>query len=109
MLTDEAKIKVYAGNGGDGHISFRREKYIPKGGPDGGDGGKGGNVYFVTDNSVHALSDYARKKEFKAQNGENGMPKKKTGKDAEDLILRVPVGTIIKENNYTIHDFTKTG
>ena len=109
MLTDEAKIYIKAGDGGAGHISFRREKYIPKGGPDGGDGGKGGDIYFVTDNSVHALADYARKSDFKAIKGDDGMPKKKTGKDAPDLILKVPVGTILKQDGRLIHDFTKLG
>lgn len=96
MLTDEAKILVTAGKGGDGAISFRREKYVPKGGPDGGDGGKGGDIYLICSGNTHTLTDYARKKEWRASNGENGRSKKQTGKNAEDLLLPVPPGTVAK-------------
>lgn len=116
-MTDEAIIKIKAGKGGDGMMSFHREKYVPKGGPDGGDGGKGGDIYFLCVGDAHTLSDYARKKEWKAQNGENGRTKKQTGKNGEDLFLRVPPGTIIKnirevsqkEDENVIYDFQKVG
>lgn len=107
MFTDEATIKIKAGNGGNGCISFRREKYVPKGGPDGGDGGKGGDVYFVVSETVHTLSDYARKKDWQAQNGEDGRSKKQTGKNGEDLILAVPPGTLIKIVDNGTFDMTK--
>lgn len=117
MFTDEAIIKIKAGNGGNGCISFRREKYVPKGGPDGGDGGKGADVYFVVSGAVHTLADFARKKEWQAQNGEDGRSKKQTGKGGEDLILPVPPGTIIKtvgeggdlKKEEVISDLTKIG
>lgn len=110
MFTDEAIIKIKAGDGGDGAVSFRREKYIPKGGPDGGDGGAGGNLFLVCSDSVHTLSDYARKKEFSAQRGVNGKPKKKKGANGEDLFLKVPPGTVVTslENNQ-IYDLTQKG
>jgi len=95
MLTDEATIHIKAGKGGDGAVSFRREKYIAKGGPDGGDGGRGGNIYILCNPSVHTLSDYASQKNFKAEDGVNGMKVKKSGKDGEDLYLEVPPGTMI--------------
>lgn len=96
MLTDEAKIRVIAGKGGDGLVSFRREKYVPRGGPDGGDGGKGGDVYLLTKEGVHTLSKFASQKVFKAENGKPGMKSKKTGRSEEDLILEAPPGTMIK-------------
>ncbi len=109
MLTDEAKIFIKAGKGGDGAVSFRREKYVPKGGPDGGDGGDGGDVYLICSNNTHTLTDYARKKEWQAENGENGRPKKQTGKGGEDLELPVPPGTLVKIENSTTYDFTEVG
>ncbi len=109
MLTDEAKIFIKAGKGGDGSASFRREKYVPKGGPDGGDGGAGGNIIVECTNQVHTLIDYARKKDWKAQNGENGRSKKQTGKNGDDLILRFPPGTIAREGNVVICDLIKEG
>lgn len=107
MLTDEAQIKIKAGDGGNGIVSFRHEKYVPKGGPDGGDGGKGADVYFVCDNNLHTLTDYARKKEWQGQNGEHGKPKRQTGKGGDDLFLRVPPGTIIKVGDSLVYDFKK--
>lgn len=95
MLVDEALITVKAGDGGDGIASFRHEKYVPKGGPDGGDGGDGGDIYFVVQGDVHTLFDYARAKQFAAERGANGMKAKKTGKDGEDLELKVPPGTMV--------------
>lgn len=98
MLIDEVVIKIKAGKGGDGVVSFWREKFVPKGGPDGGDGGKGGNIYFEVDPNSNTLFDYNRLKYFKAEDGQNGRRKKQKGKDGEDLILKVPQGTIIADN-----------
>ena len=108
---DEAEIKIKAGKGGDGLASFRREKYVPKGGPDGGDGGHGGNVYFLVDRNLNTLSNFHAKKDFSAGNGKNGQKAKKTGKSADDLFLRVPKGTMIFEikndQKIFINDLTK--
>lgn len=109
MLTDEAIIYVKSGDGGNGSGSLRREKYVPKGGPDGGDGGKGGDVIFLCDNNTHTLSNYASKKEFKSSKGDDGHSKRKTGKDAEDLILPIPPGTLVKIDDEIVHDFTYAG
>ena len=97
MFIDSAKIKVKAGNGGNGAVAFHREKYVPAGGPDGGDGGKGGDVVFVVDDNLSTLYDFRHKKKFIAQSGENGSGNKRNGKSAPDLIIKVPRGTIIKE------------
>lgn len=97
MFIDEAKIEFTAGKGGDGAVHFRREKFIPKGGPDGGNGGRGGDVYFETVNNIHTLSDFRNKKEFKADSGKPGAQKLQTGRSGEDLVIRVPQGTIIRE------------
>lgn len=109
MLTDEAIIKVKAGNGGDGAVSFRREKYISRGGPDGGDGGDGGDIIFKCSEDVNTLSQYTRIKTYKAEDGQNGLNKKKTGKDGKDLILQVPPGTVVYDaiSKSKIADFTK--
>lgn len=96
MFTDEAVIKVKAGDGGNGSASFRREKYIPKGGPDGGDGGDGGSVIIYADDNTHTLSNFASQKFFEAERGENGKKKRQHGKNGKDLTLRVPVGTVVK-------------
>ena len=93
VFIDEVQIYLRAGKGGDGAVSFRREKYVPKGGPDGGDGGKGGDIIFLVDNHCHGLAEYNRAKNFYAENGQNGMGQKKTGKGGQDLILSVPAGT----------------
>lgn len=92
---DEAKIYVAAGDGGNGMVSFRREKYIPKGGPDGGDGGKGGSVIVVADRNINTLVDYRYTRKFLAQRGENGGTSDCYGKAGEDIVLRMPVGTVI--------------
>ena len=92
---DEAIIEVRAGKGGDGCLSFRREKYIPLGGPDGGDGGDGGGIYMQAVENINTLIDYRYKKHFKATNGQPGMGRSRTGKSAEDRYLKVPVGTIV--------------
>ncbi len=102
MFIDSVKFSVKAGKGGAGAKSFRREKYVPLGGPDGGDGGDGGNVYFLVDNNTHALAHYRGKKYFKAKNGEPGGGKGMTGKNGEDLVLKVPPGTQVLDENGTI-------
>lgn len=109
MLTDEATITIKAGDGGNGSGSFRREKYIPKGGPDGGDGGKGGDIYFICDDNAHTLSIYASQKYFEAEKGMNGLGKKKTGKGGDDLYLHVPAGTTVTIDGNTNHDFVTLG
>ncbi len=109
MFIDLVEIFVKAGNGGRGAVSFRREKYVPKGGPDGGDGGKGGDVIIVSDPNMTTLLDYRYKRKYIAPNGENGMGTLKTGKSGEDIILRVPVGTVVKdrETGKILFDFTE--
>lgn len=97
MFVDKAKIKIRAGNGGDGAVSFHREKYVAAGGPDGGDGGKGGDIIFVADDNFSTLIDFRYKKKYTAQNGEAGGSRNCTGKNAEDLVIRVPRGTLIKD------------
>ena len=97
MFTDYVKITAKAGNGGNGAISFRHEKYVAAGGPDGGDGGKGGDIYFVVDQDTNTLIDFRYKKKFKAENGNNGEGARRFGKSGEDLYIKVPIGTIIKD------------
>ena len=97
MFTDYVKIIVKSGDGGDGAISFRREKYVAAGGPDGGDGGKGGDVYFTVDPDSNTLVDFRYKKKFKAENGKNGEGARRYGKGGEDLYIKVPQGTIVKD------------
>ncbi|MBR1654641.1 MAG: GTPase ObgE [Clostridia bacterium] len=97
MFTDYVKITVKSGDGGDGAISFRREKYVAAGGPDGGDGGKGGDVYFTVDPDSNTLVDFRYKKKFKAENGKNGEGARRYGRGGEDLYIKVPLGTIIKD------------
>ncbi len=108
---DQVKIYVKAGNGGDGSPSFRREKFIEYGGPDGGDGGKGGSVILRSERNLNTLIDYRYQQHHKAERGENGMGQNRTGKSGEDLILKVPLGTqVFEEDNKTlIYDFTKQG
>ena len=97
MFADRARIIIKSGKGGDGHVSFRGEKYVPDGGPDGGDGGKGGDVIFVVDEGLNTLTDYRHRRKFAAQPGEEGGKKNCHGKNGEDLILKVPEGTVIKD------------
>ena len=97
MFVDIAKIKIKAGSGGNGAVSFRREKYVAAGGPDGGDGGKGGNIVFKVDDNLATLADFRYKRKYTASNGENGSGGRKNGRDGEDLIIKVPRGTIIRE------------
>jgi GTP-binding protein len=96
-FVDEARIEVHAGNGGGGAVSFRREKYVPRGGPDGGDGGRGGSIYARADRNVNTLIDYRYKRIFRAQNGRGGQGKQCTGRSADDVWLRVPVGTTVRD------------
>lgn len=96
MFVDSAKIYIEAGKGGNGHVSFHREKYVAAGGPDGGDGGKGGNVVFRADTQLATLMDFRYKRKYKAQNGEDGRPAKCRGKNGEDIVIKVPCGTVIK-------------
>lgn len=97
MFADSAKIIIKSGNGGNGHISFRREKYVPNGGPDGGDGGKGGDLIFQVDEGLNTLTDFRHKRKYAAQNGEEGGKRNCHGKNGEDMIVKVPAGTIIRE------------
>lgn len=99
MFVDTAKIKIKAGDGGDGAVSFHREKYVAAGGPDGGDGGRGGNVVFAADSNISTLADFRYKRKYFASKGENGRGGRCKGRNAEDLIIRVPVGTLVKEES----------
>lgn len=111
MFLDTAKIKVKAGNGGDGMVAFRREKYVPNGGPWGGDGGRGGNVIFIVDEGLRTLMDFRYNRHFKAQSGEKGMTKGMHGRGAEDLYVRVPQGTTVRdaETGKVITDLVENG
>jgi GTP-binding protein len=97
MFADRAVIMIRSGNGGNGHVSFRREKYVPDGGPDGGDGGKGGDVIFEVDEGMNTLLNFRHRRKFSAQNGEEGGKKRCHGKNGSDIVLKVPKGTVIKE------------
>ncbi len=109
MFLDKAKIKILSGKGGNGAVAWRREKYVDKGGPAGGDGGRGGDVYFVADESMTTLMDFKYKSIFKAENGENGRPKSQHGHGGKDLFIKVPLGTVVKdpENDKIIADLTE--
>lgn len=109
MFVDEVVISVKAGNGGDGCTSFRREKYVPMGGPDGGNGGRGSSIIFKVDKGLHTLLDLKYQKEIKGKKGENGKGSNKFGKNAEDVIIKVPQGTVVKDidTNLIIADLTK--
>ena len=96
-FVDEATINVIAGDGGNGCVSFRREKRVPRGGPDGGDGGNGGSVYLVADEGINTLVDFRHQRRFKAQRGQGGAGRERTGKSGEDLLVPVPVGTIVHD------------
>ena len=95
MFVDRAKITIKSGKGGDGCVSFRREPYVPEGGPNGGDGGKGGNVIIQADRNLRTLMDFRYKRKYEAENGQNGMKYNKFGKDGSDLIIKVPCGTVV--------------
>lgn len=109
MFIDQAKIYVKGGDGGDGMVAFRREKFVPDGGPAGGDGGRGGNIIFVVDEGMHTLMDFQYNRHFKADKGENGMSKGMHGRGSEDRVIPVPPGTVIRneENNQVIADLTE--
>lgn len=110
MFADRAKIFIRSGKGGDGHVSFRRELYVPDGGPDGGDGGNGGDVIFVVDEGQNTLNDYRHKQKYSAGNGEEGGKRRCHGKKGQDIILKVPAGTVIKdfETGKVIYDMADT-
>ncbi|WP_091528052.1 GTPase ObgE [Alkalibacterium subtropicum] len=97
MFLDQVKVNVKAGNGGDGMVAFRREKYVPDGGPAGGDGGEGGDVVFIVDEGLRTLMDFRYNRHFKAEHGENGMSKGMHGRGAKDLFVKVPPGTVVKD------------
>ena len=97
MFADTAKIIIKSGKGGDGHVSFRRELYVPNGGPDGGDGGRGGDLIFAVDKGMNTLSDFRFKRKYAAEDGEQGGKKRCHGKDGKDLVVKVPYGTIVRE------------
>ena len=111
MFVDRVKIWIKSGKGGDGAVTFRREPYVPEGGPDGGDGGRGGNVIFVADRNLHTLMDFKYKRKYEAEAGQNGMRRKRYGKSGEDLIIRVPMGTMIidEESNLLMKDLVSDG
>ena len=96
-FVDHVKITCKAGNGGNGSLSFHREKFVQAGGPDGGDGGKGGNIIFLADPNMHTLLDFRFNRKFQAENGTDGSANRCTGKDGADLVIKVPVGTVIRE------------
>ena len=97
MFIDEVTVELYAGNGGNGCMAFRREKYIPMGGPYGGNGGKGSDIIFEVDEGLNTLTDYRHRRKFAAKAGEEGGKKNCHGKNGEDLVLKVPEGTVIKD------------
>lgn len=111
MFIDSAKIHIKAGDGGNGAVSFHREKYVPAGGPDGGDGGKGGDVIFIVDQGCRTLADFRYKRKYKAEPGQNGGAGNCSGRNAEDILIKVPLGTIIKEEEtgHILADLTKEG
>jgi GTP-binding protein len=110
-FVDEARISVRAGKGGDGAVSFRREKHVPRGGPDGGDGGRGGSIYAVADRNINTLIDYRYARIHRARDGDNGRGKQASGRSAEDIRLRMPVGTVIADraSGEVIGDLTAHG
>jgi len=111
MFIDRAIVSFSAGNGGDGCLSFRREKFIPRGGPDGGDGGKGGDIILVSSPICQSLTDFKYKRQFEAENGGQGRSKKRTGRNGADIILQVPAGTVVKTypDEKLIYDFERIG
>ena len=97
MFADRARIIIRSGKGGDGHVSFRRELYVPNGGPDGGDGGRGGDVIFEIDEGQNTLGDYRHRRKYKAEDGQEGGKKRCHGADGKDVVLKVPEGTVIMD------------
>jgi len=111
MFIDHTNVELIAGSGGRGAVHFRKEKYIPKGGPDGGDGGRGGHVIFKADSNLHTLQDIRYRRKYIAENGASGGGNRKTGKNGKDIIILVPVGTLIRkvENHETLADIINNG
>lgn len=109
MFIDTAKVFIQAGKGGNGNVSFRHEIYVDKGGPDGGDGGKGGDVIFEATENLNTLIDFRYKPELKAQNGQNGAKQNMRGKSGEDLVVKVPMGTLVRRGEEIVADLTKNG
>ncbi|HIU25229.1 MAG TPA: GTPase ObgE, partial [Candidatus Copromorpha excrementigallinarum] len=111
MFVDRAKIHIKSGKGGNGAVSFRREPFVPEGGPDGGDGGKGGDIIFMADENLRTLMDFRYRRKYEAENGQDGMKKKKYGKNGQDLVIKVPVGTMVidEESGALMKDLTKNG
>jgi len=109
MFKDQTTIYLKAGKGGNGAVSFLREKYRPKGGPDGGDGGNGGDIIIKTDRNIVSLTAIDRQRKFSAENGLGGMSDRKKGRDGEDLVIKVPMGTMIREKGKTIFDLSQEG
>lgn len=111
MFVDRAKIQIRSGKGGNGCVSFRREPFVPEGGPDGGDGGKGGDVIFQADRNLRTLMDFRYKRKYEAENGQDGMKKKKFGKNGRDLIIKVPMGTVVidEATGLVMKDLTEDG
>ncbi len=111
MFIDYTQIEISAGNGGSGAVSFRREKFIPKGGPDGGDGGRGGHVYLMVDTNLHTLQDIRYRRRYKAENGHSGKGNNKTGRSGKDIIILVPAGSIVrkKKSDKVIVDLVEEG
>ena len=111
MFIDKVKIKVISGAGGNGMVAWRREKYVDKGGPAGGDGGKGGDIIFVADRNLRTLMDFRYKRKYEAENGQNGTKYNKFGKDGQDLVIKVPCGTVVidEATNLPMKDLTEDG
>ena len=109
MFVDNTKVFIQAGKGGEGVVSFRHEIYVDKGGPDGGDGGKGGDVIFEGSEGLNTLVDFRFKPELKAEDCANGYKAKRRGKSGEDLVVKVPVGTLIKRDGEVLADITEHG
>lgn len=111
MFVDRAKITIRSGKGGNGAVSFRREPYVPEGGPDGGDGGRGGDVVFMADGSLRTLMDFRYKRKYQAEDGQDGMKKKRFGKDGKDLVIKVPPGTVVidEETGLVMKDLVNEG
>ncbi len=111
MFVDRARISIKSGKGGDGAVTFRRDPFVPEGGPDGGDGGKGGDIVFVADRNLRTLMDFRYQRKYQAENGQNGMKRNRFGKYGEDLIIKVPMGTVVidEETGHIMKDLTEDG